>query len=110
MNAINILAYNSGANQYACAQANSFVVATASDNSWHSTQCVLNGASSGINVDGTFTSGNTTARAAGTPLTIGGNIVDYVDDLGLWPIAFTSTQYGNICHNDRLYFGTPASC
>lgn len=109
----NIYAGNGNANVFQAADANSFVTGTANDNLWHTTQAVLNGASpnSGVNIDGSFTTGSTTARAGGTTITVcatgGNNPVTYITQLILWQTALSSAQYGSLHTNDSAYWSSP---
>lgn len=94
------------------------VTATASDLSLHAIQFIVNGASSAINVDGTNTTGNFGTQTGSTTISFGVDstfatphyITGYLGEGGDWPIAFNSTQYGNLCHNQFLYWGTSTSC
>lgn len=91
---------------------------TASDSVLHSMQFNnANGASSTTVVDGvasTVTMGS--SSIAGAVMDMGHNngaqFGDFnVGEVGFFPTStWTPTQYGNLCHNQRLYFGTPGSC
>jgi hypothetical protein len=75
--------------------------------SWYRSQGVFNGASSGITVNGTTTSGNAgTQQASAVPINVGGDASQIADAftgsvcaVGLWPSAFNSTQLGNMDTN-----------
>jgi hypothetical protein len=88
--------------------------ATASDNAWHALQYV-SGSSAVINVDGTETTGNSGTNNMSSTLVFGGETVGtrtmhgYVTEAGVWS-GFNSTQRGNMCHNQYIYWGTPTSC
>jgi Alpha-L-arabinofuranosidase B, catalytic len=106
----NELESGGASNQVQASQASSVFTATASDSAWHSIQTVLNGGSSGINVDGIFTAGSTGARTSGTTLTFGSNNDADETEFIVYPFALNSTQYGALCHNIYTYWGTSTSC
>jgi len=90
---------------------------TASDSTLHAFNAVLNGSSSVASVDGTTTTGTTTGStiSGGTAIGADGSagseyVTGFINEFGFWLSAFNSTQYGNMCHNQRLYWGTPGSC
>lgn len=92
--------------------------ATASDSTFHSVQSIIAGASpsSILVVDNTATTGSSGGSNLGTSITIGEQsgggfpLTAYMYSDAIWAIAMNSTQYGGICHNERLYYGTPGSC
>lgn len=92
--------------------------ATALINTWNNFQSVFNGASSSFVVNGAATAGAAGSGngsgflilgAADSALAIG-PMEGYMTEAGSWPSAFNATQYGNMCHNQRLYWGTTGSC
>lgn len=109
--------FNSTANTRSLFAGSRFT-ASANDSTFHSAQGVFNGASpnSILVVDNTATTGSPGAGGFGTSLTIGQQgsgsfpMNAYIYSQGVWSIAMNSTQYGGICHNERLFYGTPGSC
>ena len=67
-----------------------------------------------IDIDGTATTGTTGTNVSSTGAL---NLMNkaagalelqgYFMEAGLWPVAFTSTQYGNMHSNQSSYWGTP---
>jgi len=103
----------SSSNEFSVSGANSYVTSGAETSGVaHAIQGDVNGASTFINVDGTTTTGSTTSRSTSGDFAINGagNVVDYIGECGMWPLAFTSTQAGNLCHNQYQYWGTSTSC
>jgi hypothetical protein len=98
--------------------AGSHLQVTASDNAWHAIQGVANGngTSSSLNVDGTDTTGASGTGQASTLISLFNNPAGsaipkaFLTETGMWEIAFTLTQRGNICHNQYTYWSTPTSC
>lgn len=83
---------------------------------WHSIQVIFNGgaASSGSVTDNTFTAlaGAGTNNWAGFEVGGAGSAstqINITEEL-FYPIAFNSTQYGAVCHNQFGYWGTSVSC
>lgn len=79
-------------------------------NAWHGVQCVFNGASSDINIDGVVHTGNpgTDARGAVFELLSGfGNFywVGYLGEFGTWNAAFSGTDSSNMNANQHTYWG-----
>jgi hypothetical protein len=75
----------------------------------YSTIGVLNGASGVIVTNGTAVTKNMGTNATGTFIEIMGrvgtnNFAGYFFEGGLWPIAFNSTQYGNMATNQAAYW------
>lgn len=108
------------ANTIQAAQSTSLFTAAATDNANHSIATILNGASSGFYIDGTWTPGSTVAVASNTALAIASAIgttdTNNMGEVGLWPAAFTGTSSANalqtnaLCHNQFAYWGTATSC
>jgi hypothetical protein len=100
--------------------ASNFVTTTSpvSINVLHAAQNVFSSTSSVICVDGTCATGlNAGTYSAvnniilGTSSAGGGQpLIGYFTEGGLWAVAFNSTQYGNMCHNQYTYWTTGASC
>ena len=96
--------------------AGSNATATASDSSAHSLIGVINNTTSTVVVDGTTTSGTTSTNLWATTSCVGAQcggsffMTGFFMEAGLWAGGWTSTQYGNACHNARLYWGTGGSC
>lgn len=92
------------------------VTAAGNDSSERGMVFSVNGASSAIYIDGTSTAVSPGALALSGPFLFFGNSISAatltgnVAELGIWPVAFTATQAGNMCHNQRLYFGTSGTC
>lgn len=92
----------------------SFPSAAATDGISHAFQAIGNGASSGINVDGTLTSASAGAGSfpngsAGIMAQGSGAhpVTGYFGEAGIWPSAFNATQQGNMRTNQKAYWGTP---
>jgi hypothetical protein len=87
--------------------------ATASDSVLHALVGVCNGASSVIAIDGSSNTVSAGASATNTALALGAisggssPLTGFATELGLWPIAFNSTQIGNMHTNQAAYYGTP---
>lgn len=115
-NASPIISGNGAANRAGIFAGAGPLNATATDGVWHAVQGVFNSSSSGVNVDGTTSSGNAgtaqTGTSAGINFGSGDGIFSKISagEMGLWPVGFTSTQLTNMCHNQFLYWGTPTSC
>jgi len=98
--------------------AGSNMTATMSDSAQHSLIVVApSSGNSTIYVDDTATSGNAgntfesgTYSSMGAGPTGGQPSEIYVSEFGIWASAFTSTQAGNMCHNQYEYWGTSTSC
>ncbi len=84
--------------------------ATAAQGVWHSVEGDF--VSSGtpfVNIDGVATTGS-----SGSPVFINNTLfafhsgasplVGQLPEIGIWPVAFNSTQYGNLCKNKQLYY------
>jgi hypothetical protein len=89
--------------------------ATATNNVNHSFLAVFNSTSSVLDIDGSSTPGDTgteTGTSNGPSIGFQDNVFwgGYVFEAGYNPIAFSPTQLGNMCHNQRLFYGTPGSC
>lgn len=96
-----------------------FVDFVISDNTMHSLQFnESNGASSAYVIDGAATTINMGSSSLGGANSIigddgvGSHFLDgLMTEYAIYPTGtWTPTQYGNICHNQRIYFGTPGSC
>lgn len=112
-----VLQYKSSTNAISVF-AGSSTTATASDSAYHALMAIVNGASSTLNVDDTPGTVSAGANALST-----NTISICTDGFGtsncnavlqgeqaLWASGLNSTQQTNICHNVRLYWGTPGSC
>ena len=92
------------------------ITATASSSAWHSTQAVMNGALSVVNVDGTQTTGNPgtvaggTGRGIGEGSTGGNNWIGSISEVVVYNSALTTPQQGTLCHNQYTYWGTSVLC
>jgi hypothetical protein len=93
--------------------------ATATDSVLHSIQDLFDIGASTVNVDGTLTTGLnpnnapcTTANSTGNieiapgGYQVSGNIAEGI----MFPVGLTTTQQNNLCHNQRLYWGSAGSC
>jgi len=94
-------------------------LATQSAGAWHAIQIVTASTSSAVAVDATQTTTGvnmgTNAQPAssflGTQNSVGTNAFNgKLTEVGVWPVAFTTTQMTNVCHNQFTYWGTPTSC
>lgn len=90
------------------------VSAAASLNNFHALQGIFDqaGAGSSIYIDGASTTGNASNQnISGSPLYIGGLssgiqlLTGDISEVGVWPIAFNSTQYAAMNGNQRSYWG-----
>lgn len=97
--------------------AGSTVVFSETDNAWHSVQTTIQTTTSAYNVDGTDSTGHSagsnsgaTARGVFTNNQLTNNFTGKISEVGVWHVAFTSTQRGNMCHNQYGYWGTSTSC
>jgi hypothetical protein len=88
------------------------VQTTAADSAFHDLTGVANSTSS-IAVDNVSNTGSPlTSNLGGFGiylLTANGSVqttTGYLTQIGAWPSGFTSTQTGNICHNDYVYYGS----
>jgi hypothetical protein len=106
--------YPSSANTASCF-GTSGLTATATDNTFHAIQCVINTVSSKINIDGSTTTGSVTgtdffdgiiigAQGSGSP-TWGMN--GDISEIGLKIAVFSSTEINNLHSNQSAYWGTP---
>lgn len=89
----------------------------ATTNTLFPVNAVANGASSIISVANANTTGNTGTGAFPATYGIGaatsgaGNFwTGSINEFGLWPSAFSTTQLTNMCHNQRLYWSTTGAC
>ena len=86
----------------------SVLSATAAESAFHVLVGVANGASSALIADGGAPStGNAGAESIFGTLMIGNGLTGQACADGVWPVAFTSTQYGNMHSNQSSYWGTP---
>jgi hypothetical protein len=120
------IGHGSSANQAGLYAGSGVVTATQSDcdaaNNIHSTIFVQNGASSCIVVDGTATcSLNPGSNALVNNFSLGNDDVGTspswegpISETAIYPIVLASGssagQYGKVCNNQRLYWGTGGSC
>jgi hypothetical protein len=91
------------------------ILATCTQGTWNSVQGIANGSSSVLVVNNSATTGTQSGEWVGSYLGIGSQFSDdyftgYWAQAGIWPGAFTATQYGSLCHNDYVYWGTSTSC
>jgi hypothetical protein len=106
----------SGANNLAI-YAGTSVQETLTDGAWHALQGEFHGTTSAFNYDGTD-SGNVSAGTAAWTSTWwlgadgnGDPLNGFIAEAALWEgITTTSTQRGNLCHNEYAYWGTSTSC
>jgi hypothetical protein len=94
--------------------------ATQSDSTLHAIQALMDVGSSVANVDGTENTGLTVGSGpfnSDLDIAIGNNVgfsqpwTGYITEAGFWPTGYsTSTQRNNVCHNERLYWGSAGSC
>jgi hypothetical protein len=89
--------------------------ATQTSGALHAIQVIFNGASTVMNVDNTTTTvspGTNAIGSAALKLFGGsdGDMIGYQMEFGIWPSGFSSTQQTNICHNQRIYWGSSGSC
>lgn len=89
---------------------------TASDSTLHAFNVLSNSTSSIINVDGTETATTTSAGTPSNTIEIAAAVNNtsplfgVVFEAGYFVGTSTLTQRNNVCHNQRLYYGTPGSC
>lgn len=104
---ISLVYYDNGS---ALIHAGSGVGNTAADDTFHSVQGVLNGASSIINIDGTETTGlNAGTNVCDTNIKMGDNFFGaffngYVCEAGTWDAGFDGTQRSNMNANQEAYW------
>lgn len=96
---------------------NADVTASATDNTQHALNGVLNGASSVLNVDGTETTGTVTAGGTGTTYCLfsfdcsgTSALTGNISEFGVNSTAFSGTVRTNLCNNQRTYYGLAGSC
>lgn len=84
------------------------------DSATHAFQALLNGTSSGINVDGSLTTTNSGTSGVSGVLSIGGDGAQYlsgnIEEAGIWPSAFAPTQQTAVCHNQNVAYSLGLSC
>lgn len=91
-------------------------IATANDNAWHAYAATLSGTTGTIVVDNTATTGTVSNAATTNNAFIGTRNDGAVGvpsrgaEFAIYPSALNSTQYGNLCHNQYLYWATSTSC
>jgi hypothetical protein len=107
---------------YCCSDGNvrligaSGFTASVSDNAWHALNATINGSSSFIHVDATATTGSIASVATLSAIYFMGEnsgthpLAGNVAEAGGLSTSITSTQAGNLCHNQYTYWGTPTSC
>lgn len=102
-------------NQVAAYGGTSQINFTAANSVLHSLLVVLNGASGVFNVDGTVSTNQNFGSQGShgnfslpfdTATVLDGNFTE----AGAWNVAFNSTQYGNVCHNEITYWGISGTC
>lgn len=102
-NKTNLIASGGGANSF---------TATAADGALHSVQGIFNATTSAAIVDGVSTSGSVVVSTGWTSTFYVGSIngaagfAGYLDEGGIWSGSFNSTQYGSMCHNQYIYYGS----
>lgn len=118
-NSVNIwLGLHDGANLLYMAAGGTSQTITASDSVPHAIQAVYHTTTSLANVDGTETNTGatvgTTGFSNGTQYILddglGDTLKGYVSEVGIFSGASDSTHRNNLCHNQRLYYGTTGSC
>jgi hypothetical protein len=83
----------------------SIITATATTAVWHATQTLLNGASSGLYIDGTNNTGNPgTAGMSGVINLTNGSTNGYIGEAGIWN-GDTSANDSAVNSNQRTYWG-----
>lgn len=88
------------------------VTATASDGNIHSLMYIIYGSNSSyLVVDGNATTSTSLQnRPTATAVQLLGGVAGYtaiVNEVGLWGVGFTLTQYGNMHTNQSAYWSTP---
>lgn len=105
--------YNNTANKVLLQQAGGNAI-TASDGAVHSFQAVMNGASGSGTVDGTTTAISMSSISTGTTLALFSSgsfaLNGQIMEVGMYPSALGTTPVANMCHNQRVYYGTSGSC
>lgn len=107
--------FTGGTANQAAMYAGTNLTATANDNVLHALAYIGDGSSSAVVVDDTATSGSSGTNSLTNPYNVmsaGGSneLRGYVMETGFWGVAFSSTQYGNMCHNQYAYWATGVSC
>lgn len=89
----------------------------AADGAFHSVQYISSSGTGTLNVDGTSGSGSVASASTGATLALFAlsNATDLLtgsiaEAIFYASTALNSTQYGNLCHNELVYFGTSGSC
>jgi len=106
------------ANTFQVSNAGNSANLTAADSVLHAFQTVFNGSSTVSNTDGIGTALPSLGTASlNGALSVGGKadagtfkVTGYIPELGVWPIAFTSTQQAFVCHNQNVFFSMGSSC
>ena len=86
---------------------------SATDNAWHFSQGVCNGASSVFNIDGTdhTVSAGSASLSSATQTFLGfGTTIGKFTEMGLWPVGFSATQRLAMAHNQCVYFIGASTC
>jgi hypothetical protein len=109
-----------GANLVAIYSGSALPSASQTDNAFHALAGAYNTTSSSITVDGTTTSGldlvvynslgaNTCMGSDATSCAANA-LTGRVTEVAVWASGFNGTQLTNMCHNQRLFWGTTGSC
>jgi hypothetical protein len=113
----NTLAGFSASANTAFESAGTNVTQTASDSTLHALQFLFNTTSSTVNVDNTISAASTagttnigTDRLYWGQNTFGSRFSGYTTEFGFLPSAVSTLNQTALCHNERLYWGTPGSC
>lgn len=108
--------FTSNANEIALECGTAVPVSPFSDSAFHGINAVCNGASSAINVDGTDSGAvNAGSTTPGTNLfTLGFfsglSLTGNIGEAGVWLSGLNATQRGQICGNQRAYWGFSGTC
>lgn len=93
------------------------ISASATDGTQHVINGVLNGSSSVLNIDGTETTGTTSASGTSTTWCImeyncsgAAGLIGDISEIGVNSTALSSGNRTALCHNQRIYYGISGSC
>lgn len=105
------IGFNNSANSMILSLNTTDSTVAANDNSWHSVQAVANGAASIIYADGTTgttgsgTSGTATANIGSGNLGGTAYMNGAINQVGLWPSAFSAGNRTSMVANDQAFWG-----
>jgi hypothetical protein len=108
-----ILGGNSSTNSwFAYAGSTVATVSGITDSVFHAINVVYNGASTVFNHDGTEAtlSPGSTGMIFQIQVGDGANWIGNIAEVGYWAGAKTMTERNNLCHNQRLYWGSTGTC